>query len=234
MARDDEAIAEAAYDELAANYREVAESNVYNADLEFPATSAMIPDVDGAQVLDAGCGAGRYTEWLLEQGATVVGMDVSERMLAQARDRVGERATFHQASLEAPLSFAADGAFAGVVSSLVLDYVEDWESTFTEFSRVLDDGGFFVFSVRHPLDVFDPEASDSYFAVELAEADWAVGVPYYRRPLSAMFEPLRSAGFRIDEVVEPQPTERFREREPDLYETESKEPVFFCVRATNE
>lgn len=44
-----------------------------------------------------------YTEWLLDRGAEVVGVDASEAMLAHARERVGDRATFHQADLGKPL-----------------------------------------------------------------------------------------------------------------------------------
>lgn len=39
----------------------------------------------GARVLDAGCGAGRDMAWLEGRGATVVGVDLSPGMLAQAR-----------------------------------------------------------------------------------------------------------------------------------------------------
>jgi hypothetical protein len=39
------------------------------------------------------------------------------------------------------------------------------------------------------------------------------------------------AGFRIDEVCEPQPTAEFAEKRPERYEKESRNPVFLCVRA---
>ncbi|MFC4552646.1 MULTISPECIES: class I SAM-dependent methyltransferase [Halorussus] len=225
----EEPTAAAAYDELAAEYVREIESNLYNAELEFPATTALVPDAAGTRVLDAGCGAGRYAEWLLDEGTEVVGVDASEAMLERAAERVGERAELREANLAEPLDFAADGEFDGVVSSLALDYVADWRPTFAEFARVLAPGGFLVFSVRHPLDELDDEAN--YFEVERRVADWAVEVPYYRRSLSEILGPLLDAGFRMDEVVEPTPTETFRERWPERYETESKRPVFLCVRA---
>lgn len=87
----DDPIAEDAYDALADQYAETVRSNPYNAHLEFPATTALIPDIEGKRVLDAGCGTGVYTEWLLEEGAeSVVGVDGSEEMLAHARDAVGD------------------------------------------------------------------------------------------------------------------------------------------------
>ncbi len=39
------------------------------------------------RVLDVGCGTGRTTRPLADRGHDVVGIDVSERMVAQARER---------------------------------------------------------------------------------------------------------------------------------------------------
>ena len=41
----------------------------------------------GCRLLSAGCGAGKYDGLLLEAGHTVVGIDLSEGMLARARER---------------------------------------------------------------------------------------------------------------------------------------------------
>ncbi|MHC4408490.1 MAG: class I SAM-dependent methyltransferase, partial [Planctomycetota bacterium] len=54
----------------------------------------------------------------------------------------------------------------------------------------------------------------------------------YRRPLESMLNPLIEAGFRIDRILEPKPTEAFRETRPGDYDSLMREPVFLCVRAT--
>ena len=232
---DDEPIARSAYDELADSYAVDVRENAYNAHIEFPATSSLVPDVEGKRVLDAGCGTGAYSAWLVEQGAEVVGVDVSEAMLSHARETVDETATFLQADLGAPLPFA-DDAFDGVVSALALSYVEDWDRAFGELRRVLAPGGFLVFSTGHPMNQFPPEndQGENYFAVERCTKDWDIAVPYYRRPFGAMLAPLLENGFQLDDLVEPQPTEGFREARPERYEKESTHPVFLCVRATAE
>lgn len=231
MPSEDEPIAEDAYDELADTYAEEVEDSPYNADLAVPGTVDLVPAVRGQRILDAGCGTGVYTEWLIERGADVVGVDASAEMLAHARDRVGDRATFHRADLADPLAFAADGEFDGVVSALVLGYLRDWRRPFAEFARVLAPGGFVVVTTAHPFDEFPlPEDAD-YFAVERRTKEWVVDVPYYRRPLAEIFEPVLEAGFRIDAVTEPRPTERFAERWSERYEKESRRPVFLCLRA---
>lgn len=236
----DDPIARDAYDELAEEYAATVETDPYNAHLEFPATTGLLPDVEGRRVLDAGCGAGHYTAWLLERGAEVVAVDVSEAMLDHARERVegvdaaGEDVSdcvaFHRADLGSPLPFD-DEAFDVVVSALVLDYVEDWTATFAEFERVLRPGGSLVVSATHPFDEFPLPDEANYFDVERTAKQWSVEVPYYRRPLSAVLGPVLDAGLRLDEVLEPQPTEAFREQAPEAYEKESKRPVFLCLRA---
>ena len=229
MAGDEESTAADAYDEFAATYTEEVESSPYNADLEFPGTTDLIPDVSGKRILDAGCGTGAYTEWLLEQGAEVVGVDASEGMLDRARERVGDRARFRQVDLEDSLDFA-DESFDGVVSALVLGYIADWEAVFSEFARLLEPGGFVVVSTKHPFDEFPLGADENYFEVERKTTDWSVEIPYYRRPLAAILNPVIEAGFRIDEIAEPQPTTRFEARWPERYQKESKRPVFLGVR----
>lgn len=234
MTADDDPIAKAAYDELADGYAADVRTNAYNAELEFPGTSSLIPDVDGKRVLDAGCGTGVYTEWLVDRGADVVGIDVSDEMLGHAIEQVGDRAEFRQADLGAPLEFATARSFDGIVSALALSYVADWRSVFSEFGRILRPGGFLVFSTGHPLDEFPPEndEAENYFEVERLSKEWDVDVPYYRRPFSEMLNPLLENGFQLDTVAEPQPTAAFEEQRPERYEKESRYPVFLCVRAT--
>jgi ubiquinone/menaquinone biosynthesis C-methylase UbiE len=239
-ARPGDGTVEAAYDTVAETYDEDVENNAYNAELEMPGTTSLIPDVAGRRVLDAGCGTGIYSEWLRERGAEVVGVDASREMLARARERLGatdgERddppVEFHRADLAEPLDFP-DESFDGVVSALVLDYVEDWHATFAEFARVLRPGGFLVFSVGHPVEEYVDNEDVTYFDRERVTKQWDVEIPYYRRPLADVLEPLLAAGLRLDGIVEPEPTDRFRELRPEAYEKESRQPVFLCLRAVH-
>jgi ubiquinone/menaquinone biosynthesis C-methylase UbiE len=67
----------------------------------------------GGVVVDLGCGPGRDTAWLAEQGFTAIGLDASGGMLAEARRRVDDASTFVQGDLVS-LPFApgsVDGAW---------------------------------------------------------------------------------------------------------------------------
>lgn len=95
------------------------------------------------RVLDFGCGAGRATQALADHAGEVIGVDVSEPMLAAARrlDRDG-RCTF-VLNQSADLSGFADASFDLVYSSLVLQHLPPAlaRSYLAELTRVLRPGG---------------------------------------------------------------------------------------------
>jgi len=230
-------LAQDAYDELAESYAAIVDEKPHNAYYERPATLSLLLDVNGKRVLDVGCGPGFYAEWLIERGAEVVAFDANEKMFSIAKKRLGERARVELALLEEPLSFASDESFDIVLAPLVLDYVKDWNPIFTEFFRVLKRGGCLVFSSDHPFVKYrtHPEGFD-YFETEQLEYVWKgfgspVAVPYYSRPLGSVINPLINAGFVLERILEPKPTEEFREKSPETYERLLRSPCFMCVRA---
>lgn len=234
MTEDDSPAVADVYDDIAESYAaNYWEENLHQAELEFPATTRLLEgvDLDDQRVLDAGCGSGVYTEWLLDCGADVVAIDVSEAMLEQTEALVGDDAELHHADLREPLEFAEGDSFDGVVCAEVLDHVEDLDTPFDEFARVLAQGGFLVLSVRHPLRNAIEYEDWSYFRTERLIEDWGVDTPHYPRPLAGILNSLLAAGFRLETVDEPTPTEAFRERDPAEYERLTHRPQFLCLRA---
>jgi SAM-dependent methyltransferase len=61
--------------------------------------------------VEAGCGSGAQAQWLLDQGADVVAVDVSPRMIEEAERRCAGRGRFLVADLAKPLA-ATLGSFA--------------------------------------------------------------------------------------------------------------------------
>ena len=162
---------------MAADYVADVEHSPYLALYEQPALRALLPPVTGRRVLDAGCGAGRHSAWLAEQGADVVGLDASPEMLVRARARVPS-GTFAVADLSEPLALE-DGAFDVVVASLVLHYLQDWGPTLRELRRVLRPGGTLVFSTHHPARAIELSRTNDYFATELVVDRWTLSAREY-------------------------------------------------------
>jgi demethylmenaquinone methyltransferase / 2-methoxy-6-polyprenyl-1,4-benzoquinol methylase len=93
----------------------------------------------GQRVLDVATGTGLVATALVERGAVVVGLDQSEQMLAAARERLGDRATFVRGEAER-LPFA-EGEFDALTFTYLLRYVDDRAATMRELVRVVKPGG---------------------------------------------------------------------------------------------
>ena len=233
----DKPVAFDAYEILAESYASVVDTKPHNAYYERPATLSLLPDVRGKRVLDAACGPGVYSEWLIARGAEVVSVDASPKMIELARRRLGESADVRQADLNKPLTFLDDESLDIVLSPLTMEYIEDWTSTFREFHRVLRPGGYFVLSVTHPSFDYTYFKSSNYFEIELVGSVWtgfenvSVHMPSFRRSLEATLNPLMDAGFRLEKLLEPRPTEEFKQADPEDYEELLLQPSFLCIRA---
>lgn len=142
--------------------------------------------------------------------------------------------SLHEASLEGGLDFLA--SFDLVIAPLVLDYVADWHPVLRRFSELLRPGGWLVFSVSHPS--FDAHyfSTDAYFEIEQVSCTWRgfdmeIEMPSYRRPLTGIIDAAVAAGFTVERLLEPRPTEEFRRADPVRYARLLRHPSFLCVRA---
>jgi SAM-dependent methyltransferase len=223
------------YDAMATEYAIDGAENAFNAFYERPATIALLGDVGSQRVLEAGCGSGHLTDWLVSHDAIVTAFDVSPSMASLARQRLGERAGVLVADIGQPLSFAETGVFDLVVASLVMHYVHDWVPVLSEFRRVLRPDGRVVFSTHHPAMDWQQHTPEDYFATTQVTETWSKGsgrfeVTFWRRPLTSMCESIASAGFVIERLVEPEPVAELADRDPADYELLRTKPGFLFFR----
>lgn len=108
-------------------------------------------EVAGQAVLDIGCGCGATSASLAERGATVTGVDVSEPMLARARERTqgSPNPTYVLADAQvAP--FEAEG-FDGVFSRFGVMFFDDPVAAFANIRRAVRPAGRLAFVCWQPL-----------------------------------------------------------------------------------
>jgi SAM-dependent methyltransferase len=211
---------------------------------EWPALRALVPDLHGLRVVDLGCGFGWFCRWAREEGAAeVLGIDVSEKMLARARaDTTDPVTTFLRADMEC--LELPEAAFDVAYSSLALHYIEDLERLLATVHRALVPGGRFVFSAEHPIYTAPLEPGwsvnangrkrwpvDSYLCEGPRRTDWlAKGVLKQHRTLGTYLNLLLRLGFALTHVEEWGPTDEQIAARPSLAE-ERERPIFLLVAA---
>src|SRR5262249_2843179 len=103
-----------------------------------PAFFRALPPVAGLRCLDVGCGEGRNTRLLAEQGARVVAIDLAEEFLAAAAGlNSGGISYLHADGARLPFR---DASFDAVTAFMTLQDVTDPELTLREIARVLRPG----------------------------------------------------------------------------------------------
>jgi ubiquinone/menaquinone biosynthesis C-methylase UbiE len=141
----DEVDASAGYEVLAETYDAI-ENALIVAEEEH--VYGLLDRLALGRVLDAACGTGRHSQYLVSRGHDVIGVDESPAMLSRAREKVaGDR--FVQGSLQA-LPFAG-GSFDAVVCALALTHVDDMSLAIAELARLVRTGGTVIISDIHPL-----------------------------------------------------------------------------------
>ena len=207
-------------------YRQL-RGNQYSANNveEKPALFSLSPELTGKSVLDLGCGYGENCAEFKNRGASaVVGVDISEKMLAVAMEEHPD-IKFVRADMS-DLSFIED-RYDVVFSSLALHYIEDFDALVKGVYDVLNPGGYFIFSQEHPLGTA-PVAGPSWATDEHGNVShyrltdysrcgkrsttWLVdGVEKYHRTFSEIINSLCSAGFTIETMLEPTPPQEMVE-----------------------
>ena len=136
-----------------------------------------------------------------------------------------------------------DSTFDGVTCQLGLMDIPDLDATLRAIHRVLRPDGWFVFVIGHPCFLV-PEAAvtagpDGRPAVSVTgyfhERFWRSTNPEgvrragnHHRMLSTYLNGLVQAGFVLDVVEEPMPSDRLADQQPLYREV----PIFFAVRAS--
>jgi cyclopropane fatty-acyl-phospholipid synthase-like methyltransferase len=98
-----------------------------------------------SNLLSAGCGAGLYDGMLMEAGYNVVGIDLSEGMLARARERFPTILYLKKGLQEMDFQDEFDGAIC--IDSLEHVFPEDWPVIVRGFREALKPGGMLYFTV---------------------------------------------------------------------------------------
>lgn len=229
-------------------YKALRDSDCNANDLiEQPAMRKLLPDLNGKSVLDLGCGYGHNCIDFVSRGASrVVGIDISEKMLAVAKEESANAKIEYRNMSMTDIS-NLDEKFDFIYSSLAFHYVKDFDAFAKDMYSVLNAGGQLLFSQEHPIITSTVDGAGHFNKNENGEKvsytfsnynqpgerkiHWYVdGVIKYHRTFSNIINALAKAGFVIEEVCEPIPEECVIEKVP-AWVKEYIKPNFLIIKA---
>jgi SAM-dependent methyltransferase len=170
----------------------------------------VLPDVDGLDAVELGCGTGYVSAWLSRRGARPVGLDNSFEQLSTAR-RLQEEfdRRFPLVHADAEHTPFRDESFDVAISEYGAAIWCDPYVWIPEAARILRPGGRLVFLGHSPLVMLAVPDEDGVFADErlrrdqfgLHRFDWG-DVVEFAIPHGEMIRLLCSSGFVVEDLIE--------------------------------
>ena len=182
-----------AYNNWAAQY----DTNINRTrDLEGKSLRSMLADIAFDSCLEMGCGTGKNTVWLMEKAKQVTAVDLSEEMLAKARQKINSSAVnFIQADITKPWHFI-NTSYDLVTFSLVLEHIEDLSAVFEKTAAALRSGGHLYIGELHPFKQYT--GSKARFETEQGVQE----VTCYNHHISEFVQSARQHGLMIVDIKE--------------------------------
>ena len=219
----------------------------FNDVIETPIITSMLPDLKDKKILDIGCGMGQHAVQYSKAGAeSVLGIDISEKMLGFARaNNSADNITYLRLAFEELEQI--DDRFDVITSSLAFDYSEDFGMLLKKIYALLEDGGYMVFSMSHPISTAYDGVYDRYtrtkdgvrlyanlhnYGIEgERHFKWVVDdYEVYHRKISTLINCIASAGFIIEECQESTVPEEILKEHPDMFGGVVHQPDFIFFR----
>jgi ubiquinone/menaquinone biosynthesis C-methylase UbiE len=227
------------YDAVAEDYASVP------IDVTRPVTAALLELCEvtaGDFVLDLACGHGTVAREIARFGATVIGMDISERLLEHARSLDlpgGHAVAYAHGDAASAVGFGAD-EFDLIVCNFGLSDIDDLDGVLYNVRRALRPAGRFVFSILHPCFAGADNVSGSwathgtYYDEVSWRADGELSTLRHRvganhRMLSTYVNTLHQHGLSIDVIKDPRPEESWTIDRP----VAARQPVYLVIRCLN-
>ncbi len=224
------------YDEIASQYSSYIDNKSWNKLYERPYMISFLKNIKNKYIVDAACGSGFYSKYCIDNGAYVIAIDASEKMIEITRTKVSSnRFKAYVADLSKPIKLIETETQDIIISSLTLHYIDDISIPLSEYYRILKKNGTVLISMHHPFNDYLYLKKESYFSSGIVEDTWkGFGEPmkvcYFTKPLGALLQPFLDSEFKILAIDEPLPNEECKNEVPEEYKRLCKEPAFLFIR----
>jgi len=168
----------------------------------------LLGDVSGRAALDAGCGSGFLARILAARGATVTGIDLSPRLIANARERDPDGGIAYRVGDLARALPDLAGCFDRIGSYLALNDVAEYVGFAQTLAALATPGGRLVVALNNPYSMpvrghlLDYFASGSRGVYGGMSAALGSELRYYHRTMGEYVDAFLGAGWRLAKLVD--------------------------------
>jgi cytosine/adenosine deaminase-related metal-dependent hydrolase/ubiquinone/menaquinone biosynthesis C-methylase UbiE len=181
--------------------------------------SALLPEIRGVDVVEIGCGTGRWLDLLASQlPSSLIGVDSSPEMVERARLKMQQRATIltgDATSLPLPNS-SADIVLAPFVAS----YISELDDLAAEIARVARTRASVYVSDLHP-----ETGTACNWSRGFTVGETRIEIPTYARMVQEVIACFEASGFEVVSVLEP----RFGLPEKSIFQGAGKLTAFHAA-----
>jgi len=239
------------YDEM------LLDSDSYQKQVIMPNIIRIINPKKGISIIDIACGQGYFSQTFAQNGAKVIGCDISKELIKIAKNnsiKEKEIEYFVSSSDNLPFMNGESRKVDFAVMILALQNIENLSGTLSECARILKPNGRLVIVLNHPAfripknsswewneqkqyRRIDAYMSDQQFKIDMTPSETDSSkkkfTVSFHRPLQVYFKALNKAGFavsRLEEWISHKKSQAGpRSVEEDRLRKEI--PMFICIEA---
>lgn len=210
--------------------------------LGYSIVEQLLGEMKGKNVLDYGCGTGKFARRLDNLGAMVRGVDISAKAIDKAKDKYSRNINYELIT-NSDISHIKPNTFDCAVVNFVLCCIKDDKEVRKILNQIyerLKDNGVLVMLEPHPNALgYDfismyrekPAAIESGIPIKVQLSGLGKTFEDYWRPQEEYLKLLEDSGFRVVEVIEPTPNQYKDEK---FWKDEKIQSPFLIIKAVKD
>lgn len=182
--------------------------------LGYSVVESLLEKIEGKQILDYGCGSGKFSRRLRDLGAFVSAVDISDNAIERAKQKNSEKITYHVIEDDC-LSHIEEDSLDHAVANFVLCCIQDKEKIRNIAGQIyekLRPGGYFIICDPHPdslgyeyisMKREKPEKVESGTPINVQLTGMSKTFCDYWRSKQDFESILKDSGLEVDKIIEP-------------------------------
>ena len=200
----------------------------------------LLGNVQGKNILDIGCGNGKFARRLAQGGVKVFAIDIVPEQIEFAKKIEGEKnqgINYFVSNIQElnKIDFSIE-KFDIVISLMTHLYLseKDFVNSFKIISDKLGDEGRFIYGNIHPSRILLYEKKN-YFETQLLKVELPTlngkvfATEFYHHPMDIVINSIINAGLKIKQIYEPRPNDLEIKKYPTLLNPNDKLPQYLII-----